>query len=150
VVAHPRSQTEPCAQGKGLGRMFLRHLRRAQVLLHVVDASLPDPLADFLAVRKELRLYNPDYVQRPCVVALNKIDLEGVDERIAEMRTGILREVERSRQDALESQAGSPQESYAVDGELRVIPVSAVRGTNMEELRSNLDELLKGKPKLQE
>ena len=26
-------------QGRGLGRAFLRHLRRTQVLLHVVDAA---------------------------------------------------------------------------------------------------------------
>lgn len=62
--------------GKGLGRMFLRHLRRTRVLLHVVDASAPDPATDYLAVREELRMYNPSYVTRPHVVALNKMDIE--------------------------------------------------------------------------
>jgi GTPase involved in cell partitioning and DNA repair len=66
--------------GKGLGRMFLRHLRRTAVLLHVVDASAADPATDYLAVREELRLYNPDYVTRPHVVALNKMDLEDAGE----------------------------------------------------------------------
>jgi len=62
--------------GKGLGRMFLRHLRRTRLLLQVVDASAEDPATDYLAVREELRMYNPDYVLRPHVVALNKMDLE--------------------------------------------------------------------------
>lgn len=26
-------------QGRGLGRMFLRHLRRTRIILHVVDAA---------------------------------------------------------------------------------------------------------------
>lgn len=62
--------------GKGLGRMFLRHLRRTRLLLQVVDASAADPGTDYLAVREELRMYNPEYVTRPHVVALNKVDLE--------------------------------------------------------------------------
>lgn len=56
--------------------MFLRHLRRTRLLLQVVDASAADPGTDYLAVREELRMYNPDYVTRPHVVALNKVDLE--------------------------------------------------------------------------
>jgi GTPase involved in cell partitioning and DNA repair len=46
------------------------------LLLQVVDASAADPGTDYLAVREELRMYNPEYVTRPHVVALNKVDLE--------------------------------------------------------------------------
>jgi hypothetical protein len=60
--------------------MFLRHLRRTRLLLQVVDASAEDPGTDYLAVREELRMYNPDYVTRPHVVALNKVDLEDAGE----------------------------------------------------------------------
>jgi GTPase involved in cell partitioning and DNA repair len=63
-------------KGVGLGRMFLRHLRRTRLLLHVVDGAAADPGTDYLAVREELRLYNPDYVERPHIVAVNKVDLE--------------------------------------------------------------------------
>ena len=56
--------------------MFLRHLRRTRVILHVVDASAQDPATDYWAVREELRMYNPEYCQRPHVVVLNKMDLE--------------------------------------------------------------------------
>eukprot|EP00198_Chlamydomonas_reinhardtii_P005156 XP_001694492.1 predicted protein [Chlamydomonas reinhardtii] len=57
-------------KGRGLGRNFLRHLRRTSALLHVVDASAPDPVTDYYAVREELRMYNPDYCARPHVAAI--------------------------------------------------------------------------------
>ncbi|CAI5950382.1 unnamed protein product, partial [Closterium sp. NIES-65] len=60
---------------EGLGRMFLRHLRRTRVLLHVLDASAPDPIHDYVVLREELRMYNPEYTSRPHILVLNKIDL---------------------------------------------------------------------------
>jgi GTPase involved in cell partitioning and DNA repair len=69
-------------KGVGLGRMFLRHLRRTRLLLHVVDGAAADPGTDYLAVREELRLYNPEYAARPHIVALNKVDLEDAGERL--------------------------------------------------------------------
>ncbi|CAI5469606.1 unnamed protein product [Closterium sp. Yama58-4] len=64
--------------GKGLGRMFLRHLRRTRVLLHVLDASAPDPVHDYVVLREELRMYNPEYTSRLHILVLNKIDLPEV------------------------------------------------------------------------
>lgn len=72
-------------KGRGLGRNFLRHLRRTRALLHVVDASTPDPATDYYAVREELRMYNPEYCARPHVVALNKCDKEEVAGRQQEV-----------------------------------------------------------------
>ena len=71
--------------------MFLRHLRRTRVILHVVDAAAPDPAADYWAVREELRMYNPEYCARPHVVALNKMDLEDA----AELQEEVTAEVGR-------------------------------------------------------
>ena len=64
-------------KGRGLGRAFLRHLRRTRAMLVVVDAGGQDPVGDYAVVREELRLYNPEYVTRPHILALNKMDLEG-------------------------------------------------------------------------
>ncbi|KAJ9674825.1 hypothetical protein PVL29_024011 [Vitis rotundifolia] len=61
--------------GKGLGRNFLRHLRRTRLLVHVVDAAAEDPVKDYRTVKEELRMYNPNYLERPYVVVLNKIDI---------------------------------------------------------------------------
>ncbi|KAG5613388.1 hypothetical protein H5410_024669 [Solanum commersonii] len=60
--------------GKGLGRNFLRHLRRTRLLVHVVDAAAEDPVGDYRTVKEELRMYNPEYLDRPYLVVLNKID----------------------------------------------------------------------------
>ncbi|KAK9165401.1 hypothetical protein Scep_000592 [Stephania cephalantha] len=68
--------------GKGLGRNFLRHLRRTRLLVHVVDAAADDPVKDYRTVREELRMYNPEYLERPYVVVLNKIDLPEASNRL--------------------------------------------------------------------
>ncbi|KAG0627550.1 hypothetical protein M758_2G210000 [Ceratodon purpureus] len=75
--------------GKGLGRMFLRHLRRTRVLIHVVDASTPDPVDDYSILREELHLYNPEYVRRPHIVVLNKLDISEAREKFESLRDTI-------------------------------------------------------------
>lgn len=62
--------------GAGLGHAFLQHVARTRALIHLVDASAPgDPLEAYEAVRRELGLYNPRLLDRPTIVALNKMDL---------------------------------------------------------------------------
>ncbi|KMZ72865.1 GTPase obg [Zostera marina] len=68
--------------GKGLGRNFLRHLRRTRLLVHVVDAAAKNPIDDYRTVKEELRMYNPNYLERPYVVVLNKIDLPEACDRL--------------------------------------------------------------------
>ncbi|XVF36034.1 hypothetical protein REPUB_Repub19eG0023500 [Reevesia pubescens] len=77
--------------GKGLGRNFLRHLRRTRLLVHVVDASTEDPLNDYRAVREELQMYNPNYLERPYVVVLNKIDLPEARDKLPFLTEEILK-----------------------------------------------------------
>lgn len=37
---------------QGLGRNFLRHLRRTRLLVHVVDAASEDPVSDYRTVKE--------------------------------------------------------------------------------------------------
>ncbi|KAH9603540.1 hypothetical protein KSS87_006050 [Heliosperma pusillum] len=78
--------------GKGLGRNFLRHLRRTRFLVHVVDAAAEDPVKDYRIVKEELRMYNPDYLERPYIVALNKVDLPQARDRLQYL-TEAIREI---------------------------------------------------------
>ncbi|XP_021759880.1 probable GTP-binding protein OBGC2 [Chenopodium quinoa] len=77
--------------GKGLGRNFLRHLRRTRLLVHVVDAAAEDPVKDYRTVKEELRMYNPDYLERPFIVVLNKIDLPQAKDRLPTLTEEILK-----------------------------------------------------------
>ncbi|XP_030950650.1 probable GTP-binding protein OBGC2 isoform X2 [Quercus lobata] len=77
--------------GKGLGRNFLRHLRRTRLLVHVVDAAAENPVNDYQTVKEELRMYNPDYLERPYIVVLNKIDLPEARDRLPSLTEEIRR-----------------------------------------------------------
>lgn len=70
-------------RGVGLGHQFLRHVERARLLVHVVDASAEDPLADYRTIRDELEAYNPELVERATLIALNKMDLPAAAARRA-------------------------------------------------------------------
>lgn len=66
---------EGAAEGAGLGHAFLRHVERCHVILHLVDATSNDPIADYLMVNKEIMRYgNGKLAQMPQIVVVNKID----------------------------------------------------------------------------
>lgn len=70
--------------GVGLGHEFLRHIERTRVLVHVVDMSAEDPIADHRRVTDEMRLYKGDLESRPQIVAANKIDIPEARVRMTE------------------------------------------------------------------
>ncbi len=65
---------EGASQGKGLGDEFLRHVERTKVLLHLVDATAADPIADYLTIQKELKDYRVDLSGKPQLVVFTKTD----------------------------------------------------------------------------
>jgi GTPase len=72
--------------GLGLGHRFLRHVERAPILVHVVDASRPDAIDAYLTVRAELEAYKAEVAAKPEIVAANKLDLPGAREGLARLR----------------------------------------------------------------
>ena len=66
---------EGASAGAGLGHAFLRHVERTRVLVHVVDGAGRDPAWDYDVIREELRLHDPALLEKPMLVAFNKIDL---------------------------------------------------------------------------
>jgi GTP-binding protein len=72
--------------GLGLGHRFLRHVERAPILVHVVDASRPDALEAYRVVRAELEAYKAEVAAKPEIVVANKLDLPGAREMLAQLR----------------------------------------------------------------
>jgi GTP-binding protein len=65
---------EGASQGAGLGHDFLRHIERTRVLLHLIDATSDDVVADYNTIQEELQAYGRGLVERPQLLALSKID----------------------------------------------------------------------------
>ena len=63
------------ASGVGLGHAFLRHVERCHVIVHLVDATSNDPVADYKMLNKEIQKYGTGQLATmPQVVVINKID----------------------------------------------------------------------------
>jgi GTPase len=115
---------EGAAEGAGLGLQFLRHVERTRVLVHVVDASGTsgrDPVADLLLVREEVGRWDAALLERPQLVAATKRDVAA---------TGSEDPLPRLRAEAL--RLG-----------MELVPVSAVRGDGLLELKRSLARLVR-------
>jgi GTP-binding protein len=82
---------EGAHKNKGLGIEFLRHIERTKLLIFVLDASGIDgrtPLDDWKILQKEIKAYNPELLERPYLVVLNKIDDDASAENIKKFKKG--------------------------------------------------------------
>jgi GTP-binding protein len=84
ILADIPGLIEGCAEGKGLGHKFLRHIERTRVLFHFIEAGSADPVADYKAIRNELEIFNPEMLQKPEWIIVSKID-EKTDAEIEEI-----------------------------------------------------------------
>ncbi len=78
VMADIPGLIEGAASGAGLGHHFLKHLSRTCVLLHVIDLCPldgTDPVDSAKAIIKELAIYDPQLVEKPRWLVLNKVDM---------------------------------------------------------------------------
>ena len=79
AVADLPGLIEEAHLGKGLGHVFLRHIERCRVLVHVLDMGAEDgrdPLEDYDVINRELDQYNQNLLDRPMIVVANKMDLD--------------------------------------------------------------------------
>ncbi|MDJ0705448.1 MAG: GTPase ObgE [Leptolyngbyaceae cyanobacterium MO_188.B28] len=65
---------EGAHQGLGLGHEFLRHIERTRLLLHLVEATAADPIANYHTIQQELSAYGRGLADRPQILAINKVD----------------------------------------------------------------------------
>ncbi len=123
VIADIPGLIEGASEGVGLGHEFLRHIERTKVMIHMVDAASVegrDPIEDILAINRELEAYNPKLLEKPQVIAANKIDAiyEGENEIIENLR-----------------------KTFEPEG-IEVYPISAVSGKGVKELLFAVKALL--------
>lgn len=86
VMADLPGLIEGAHEGVGLGHEFLRHVERTRVIIHVVDMAGTegrDPFEDWQKINDEIRLYNPVLIERPQIVAANKMDMPEAEEYLA-------------------------------------------------------------------
>jgi GTP-binding protein len=90
---------------------------RCRVLLFVVDTGGTegrDPVADLETVRKEVSLYSAELAKRPWCIIANKMDVEGAEEHVANLKDRFKR--------------------------VKIFPISAQTGLGMDKLRAHLDK----------
>ena len=89
VLADVPGLIEGAHSGAGLGHQFLRHIERTRVLIHILDLTqVPGrtPLRDYLALRRELTLYDPELAKRAEILVLNKVDLPATKKRLPALK----------------------------------------------------------------
>lgn len=74
IIADIPGIIKGASEGKGLGAKFLRHIERTKNLFHFVSAESTDPVADYRAIRQELKKHNPELIQKSEYVFLSKAD----------------------------------------------------------------------------
>jgi GTP-binding protein len=119
VLADIPGLIEGAAEGAGLGTRFLGHIERCAVLLHLVDGTEEKPGAAYKTVRAELEAYDESLIDKPEIVALNKID-------------ALDPETLKKRRDALRRACGKP-----------VMLVSGVSGQGVREVLFKLNEIIR-------
>ena len=122
VMADIPGLIEGAGDGVGLGHDFLRHIERTKVLVHVVDAASTegrDPVEDIKTIIAELKKYNPKLLDKPQVIAANKMDC------VLEAREDILKRI---------------AEAFP---NIDIYPISGVSGEGIDKLLYGIFDILK-------
>jgi len=119
VVADIPGLIEGAHKGAGLGIKFLRHIERTRILVHLIDVlsiDLDDPLKVYYTINNELAMYSTGLAEKPQIVVLNKLDIpDGVES------ANIFKSVAKDK---------------------KILLISAINGTGIDELKSQIVKLL--------
>ena len=95
MVADLPGLIEGASEGAGLGHLFLRHLQRTRLLLHIVDMAPFDDSVDVVvqarAIVNELKKYDQGLYRKPRWLVLNKLDMVPLDERAERVKDVVRR-----------------------------------------------------------
>ncbi len=108
--------------GTGLGIAFLRHVERTRILVHLLDGTASDLLAEMTLIENELQLYSPELARKPRLIVLNKLDLPEARQHQAALATAMAQR------------------------QLPFHAISAVTGENVQDLIFMVDRMLQELP----
>ncbi len=115
---------EGAHRNRGLGFEFLRHVERTKLLIFMLDASGIDgrtPINDYEVLRHEIGTYNPAMLERPFLVALNKVDTEEAAEHLKDFYKNVdlpkkqIFEISAMKGDGLRELVEAVKEKLALD-----------------------------------
>ena len=89
LIADIPGLIEGASDGAGLGTEFLRHIERTRMLVHVIDVAGSegrDPYDDYLKINAELKKYGAKLSKLKQIIAANKTDFFGADEKLKEFK----------------------------------------------------------------
>ena len=89
VLADIPGLIEGASQGAGMGYKFLRHISRTLALAFFIDLTDDNFLTSYPTLLHELESYAPELVQKPRVIIGTKVDQEGTQERLVELKDSI-------------------------------------------------------------
>lgn len=127
VMADLPGLIEGASEGIGLGHEFLRHVERTRVIIHVVDMSGSegrDPFEDWVLINDELKQYNASLLERPQIVAANKMDMPESEENLVSFRKRVAE----------------------VRPDLEIMPISSLTRQGIQELLYRATDLLDSIP----
>jgi GTP-binding protein len=75
VMADIPGIIEGAHEGKGLGIRFLRHIERNSILLFIIPADSKDIKAEYSILLNELKMYNPELLDKKRILAVSKSDM---------------------------------------------------------------------------
>jgi len=81
VVADIPGLIDGASEGRGLGDLFLGHVERCSVLLHLVDGTSETIAEDHATIIHELESYGGALADKPRITVLNKVDALDEDSR---------------------------------------------------------------------
>lgn len=129
----------------GLGHKFLKHVERTKLLLFIADIEgfrlspkypKRNCLETIMLLNKELELYDEELLDKPAILAVNKLDIEGAQETFESVKHSLknINEVIQTIPEEIR-----PERLIKFED---IIGISALKGTCINELKMALRKRL--------
>lgn len=132
----------------GLGHEFLKHMVRSKLLIFLIDINNIDlgpsyavrtPLEALCILNKEIELYDDTILDKPAILAVNKMDsVADSEEKYARFKDSLKIFQENPESSSLKDCLKPHKPIYFE----KIMPISALTGHNIEQFKSNVREML--------